>query len=141
MELGDFILEFDQIFSRVAPVRPDVLGEIIRLGTAMGGRPGTFAGLAGMGDLMATCTSSLSRNHTVGEQLGKGRTVQEIVSDMNQVAEGIKSSKIVMELADQYDVQMPIAHEVYKVCHEGATARQAFRGLLRHETGSEAEPG
>ncbi len=117
------------------------LAEIIRLGTAMGGRARTFAGLAGMGDLMATCTSSLSRNHTVGEQLGKGRTVDEIVADMNQVAEGIKSSKIVMELAELYHVKMPIAEEVYKVCHEGATARQAFRGLLRHETGSEAEPG
>lgn len=117
------------------------LAEIIRLGTAMGGQEATFAGLAGMGDLMATCTSQLSRNHHVGEELGKGKTVKQIVDDMNQVAEGIKSSKIVMELAEEYGIDMPIAHEVYKVCHEGSTAREAFRGLLRHETGSEAEPG
>ncbi len=117
------------------------LAEISRLGVAMGGDPSTFAGLAGLGDLMATCTSSLSRNHHVGEELGKGRTIDEIIADMNQVAEGINSSKIVMELADQYGVEMPIAHEVYKVCHEGSTATRAFRGLLRSESGSEADPG
>ncbi len=117
------------------------LAEISRLGVAMGGDPATFAGLAGLGDLMATCTSSLSRNHHVGEELGKGRTVDEIIADMNQVAEGINSSKIVMELADEYSVEMPIAHEVYKVCHEGSTATRAFRGLLRSESGSEADPG
>ena len=117
------------------------LAEISRLGVAMGGEPATFAGLAGLGDLMATCTSSLSRNHHVGEELGKGRTVDEIIAEMNQVAEGINSSKIVMELANEYRVEMPIAHEVFKVCHEGSTATRAFRGLLRSQTGSEAEPG
>ncbi len=117
------------------------LAEITRLGVAMGGQPLTFAGLAGLGDLMATCTSSLSRNHHVGEELGKGRTVDEIIKEMNQVAEGINSSAIVMELAEKYSVEMPIAEEVYKVCHKGNTARQAFRGLLRAETRSEAEPG
>ena len=117
------------------------LAEISRLGVAMGGEPATFAGLAGLGDLMATCTSSLSRNHHVGEELGKGRTVDEIIAEMNQVAEGINSSKIVMELANEYGVEMPIAHEVFKVCHEGSTATRAFRGLLRSQTGSEAEPG
>jgi len=117
------------------------LAEITRLGMVMGGRRRTFAGLAGMGDMMATCTSSLSRNHTVGEELGKGRAIDEIITEMNQVAEGINSSKIVMELAGQYNIEMPIAHEVYKVCHEGASARNAFRGLLRTKTRSEAEPG
>ncbi len=117
------------------------LAEISRLGVAMGGNPATFAGLAGLGDLMATCTSSLSRNHHVGEELGKGRTVDEIIADMNQVAEGINSSKIVMELAEEYGVEMPIAHEVYRVCHEGSNARRAFRGLLRNLPGSEADPG
>lgn len=117
------------------------LAEVSRLGVAMGGDPATFAGLAGLGDLMATCTSSLSRNHHVGEELGKGRTVEEIIADMNQVAEGINSSKIVMELAQEYGVEMPIAHEVYRVCHEGSSARRAFRGLLRNDPGSEADPG
>ncbi len=117
------------------------LAEMTRLGTVMGGRARTFAGLAGMGDMMATCTSELSRNHHVGVELGKGRTIDEIIADMNQVAEGVKTSKVVMELAKQYDIEMPISHEVYKVCHEGSSARQAFRGLLRTASGSEADPG
>ncbi len=117
------------------------LSEIIRLGSAMGGRPETFAGLAGLGDLMATCTSSLSRNHHVGEELGKGKSIEQIIEEMNQVAEGVNSSKIVKDLAEKHGISMPIAHEVYKVCHEGSTARQAFRGLLRHGTGAESEPG
>ncbi|MEO1027971.1 MAG: NAD(P)H-dependent glycerol-3-phosphate dehydrogenase [Pseudomonadota bacterium] len=117
------------------------LAEITRLGVAMGGRPETFAGLAGLGDLMATCTSTLSRNHTVGVALGKGRTVQEIIDEMNQVAEGVNSSKIVYEFSQEYNIRMPIVEEVYKVCHQGSTARRAFRGLLRMEHGSEAEPG
>ncbi len=117
------------------------LAEITRLGVAMGGRAETFSGLAGLGDLMATCTSSLSRNHHVGEQLGKGQSVDQIIQDMNQVAEGINSSRIVKDLAEQHGIEMPIAHEVYKVCHEGSTANRAFRGLLRVETRSEADPG
>ncbi len=117
------------------------LAEITRLGVAMGGEAVTFAGLAGLGDLLATCTSSLSRNHHVGYELGKGRKLNEIVEEMNQVAEGIKSSKIVMELGEKYGVEMPIAHEVYKVCHEGSTAQRAFRGLLRFESQTELEPG
>lgn len=117
------------------------LAEMTRLGVAMGGRPETFAGLAGMGDMLATCTSSLSRNHHVGEQLGKGRKLNDIIAEMNMVAEGVKSSKAVMEIAEELDVDMPIAREVYKVCHEGSTARRAFRGLLRQEIRSEADPG
>ena len=117
------------------------LAEMTRLGMAMGGRPETFAGLAGMGDMIATCTSSLSRNHHVGEELGKGRKLDDIIDEMNMVAEGVKSSRVVMELSEEYDVDMPIAREVFRVCHEGSTARRAFRGLLRQGTGSEADPG
>ena len=117
------------------------LAEITRLGVAMGGEAQTFAGLAGLGDLMATSTSSLSRNHTVGEKLGKGMMIDEIISEMNQVAEGVNSSKIVIELARKHGIEMPIAEEVYKVCHEGSTARRAFHGLLRTQTGSEDDPG
>ena len=117
------------------------LAEITRLGVAMGGETHTFAGLAGLGDLMATSTSSLSRNHTVGEKLGQGMKIDEIIDEMNQVAEGVNSSKIVMELAEEHGLEMPIAEEVYKVCHEGSTARRAFRGLLRTQTGSEDDPG
>ncbi len=75
------------------------LAEITRLGVALGGSPLTFAGLAGMGDLIATCISPQSRNRHVGEQLGEGRTIDEIIDEMNQVAEGVKSCRVVQELA------------------------------------------
>ena len=85
------------------------LAELSRLGEAMGGQFVTFSGLAGMGDLLATCMSPQSRNRYVGEQLGRGRTIDEIIADMNMVAEGVKTCRVVMELAEEYGVEMPIA--------------------------------
>ena len=117
------------------------LAELTRLGVAMGGQPATFAGLTGMGDLVATCISPLSRNRHVGMQLGKGRSLTEIIDEMSMVAEGVKTCSVVMELAKEYDLEMPITSEVYKVVNEGNTVRDAFKGLLRMATGSEAEPG
>ncbi|MEL6657359.1 MAG: NAD(P)H-dependent glycerol-3-phosphate dehydrogenase [Bacteroidota bacterium] len=117
------------------------LAELTRLGVAMGGQPGTFAGLAGMGDLVATCSSEKSRNRTVGYQLGLGRKIADIIADMAEVAEGVKTAKVVMDLAKKYDINMPIAESVYKVLYENSTARQEFRGLLRMDIGSEAGPG
>ena len=117
------------------------LAELTRLGVAMGGRAETFYGLAGMGALIATCTSRQSRNRHVGEQLGKGRTIDEIIADMHMVAEGVKTCRVVMELGKRYGVPMPIAREVYGVVHEGRTPRQAYRGLIRHMPGTEGEPG
>jgi glycerol-3-phosphate dehydrogenase (NAD(P)+) len=116
------------------------LAENTRLGVAMGGKPATFAGLAGMGDLVATCTSPQSRNRHVGVELGKGRHIDEIIADMFMVAEGVKSAPVVMDLAYQYSVEMPLAYEVFEVVQGRSTARRAFRGLLRHSAGSEAEP-
>jgi glycerol-3-phosphate dehydrogenase (NAD(P)+) len=117
------------------------LAEVTRLGVAMGGQPETFAGLAGMGDMIATCTSPQSRNRHVGIQLGKGRNMDEIISEMVMVAEGAKSAPAVMALAEQYGVEMPIARDVYRVLSGDATASRAFRGLLRVEAGAESEPG
>jgi len=117
------------------------LAELTRLGVAMGGKPQTLAGLAGMGDLVATCTSKQSRNRYVGEQIAKGRTIAEITAEMHNVAEGVKASSVVMELARRHGIEMPIAREVYGVIHEGRTAQQAFRGLVRQRPGSEDEPG
>jgi glycerol-3-phosphate dehydrogenase (NAD(P)+) len=108
-----------------------------RLGVAIGGDRHTFAGLAGMGDLLATCISPLSRNRHVGEELAKGRTLDEITGEMNTVAEGVKTSRVVMELADRHGVEMPIAYEVYCVVNEGRTPQEAFRGLLRTEPTTE----
>lgn len=116
------------------------LAEISRLGETMGGQFATFSGLAGMGDLMATCMSPQSRNRFVGEQLGRGRTIEEIIEEMNMVAEGVKTSRVVMELAAEHGVEMPISHEVFKVCHEGATAVDAYRGLIRHQDGGVEHP-
>jgi glycerol-3-phosphate dehydrogenase (NAD(P)+) len=113
------------------------LAEMTRLGVAIGGDRHTFAGLAGMGDLLATCISPLSRNRYVGEELAKGRTLDEITEEMNMVAEGIKTSGVVMELAERHGVEMPIAHEVYCVVNEGRTPQEAFRGLLRTEPTTE----
>ena len=117
------------------------LAEITRLGVAMGGRAETFAGLAGMGDMIATCTSPQSRNRHVGIQLGMGRNMQDIISEMVMVAEGVKSAPAVLALAEQYDVEMPIARDVYRVLSGDASASRAFRGLLRVEAGAESEPG
>ena len=117
------------------------LAELTRLGVAMGGKPATFAGLAGMGDLVATCISSLSRNRYVGCELGKGRSLDEIIEEMSMVAEGVKTCGVVMELAKEYNVEMPITSEVYKVITDGNTVMDAFKGLLRKRSGSEAEPG
>ena len=114
------------------------LAEITRLGTAMGGEQLTFAGLTGLGDLMATCMSPLSRNRRVGEELARGGAIAEITADMNQVAEGVKTARVVVELAEQYEVAMPIAAEVDAVVNEGRSAEEAFRGLRRVQPRSEA---
>jgi len=117
------------------------LAEVTRLGVAMGGRAETFAGLAGMGDMIATCTSPQSRNRHVGVELGKGRSMQEIVDEMVMVAEGAKSAPAVMALAEKYGIEMPIAKDVYQVLSGDDTASRAFRGLLRVTAGAECEPG
>ncbi|UAM96553.1 NAD(P)H-dependent glycerol-3-phosphate dehydrogenase [Polaribacter litorisediminis] len=117
------------------------LAELTRLGIAMGGKKSTFSGLAGMGDLVATCSSAKSRNHHVGFQLGRGKSLEQIIEEMNEVAEGVKTAKVVMELAKDYKVDMPISKEIYKVLYEGNTVSDAFKGLIRYEIGSEQEPG
>jgi glycerol-3-phosphate dehydrogenase (NAD(P)+) len=114
------------------------LAEITRLGTAMGGKRRTFAGLTGLGDLMATCISPLSRNRRVGEELARGKSLEQIVTEMNQVAEGVKTARTVMELAEEYGVAMPIAAEVDAVINQGRSPRDAYRGLRRVAAESES---
>ncbi|MDX1732989.1 MAG: NAD(P)H-dependent glycerol-3-phosphate dehydrogenase [Halioglobus sp.] len=117
------------------------LAEMTRLGVAMGGQAETFAGLAGMGDMIATCTSPQSRNHYVGVELGKGRELQDILDEMVMVAEGVKSAPAVMALSQEFGVEMPIASEVYRVLSGESNSSRAFRGLLRVVAGAESEPG
>ena len=109
------------------------LAELTRLGLAMGGDPMTFAGMAGMGDLIATCISPQSRNRHVGEELGKGRTIDDVVSEMNMVAEGVKAAPVAVELAEELGVEMPIAREVAAVCAGECTALDAYRHLLTRD--------
>jgi len=113
------------------------LAEIARLAVEKGADPLTMAGLAGMGDLVLTCTGSLSRNRTVGFELGKGRTLQEILDTLGQVAEGVKTTKSAHELGQKLGVQMPITDEVYRVLYEDKPAKQAVFDLmtrpLKHE--------
>jgi len=101
------------------------LAEIARLGAALGADQHTFAGLAGMGDLVTTCSSPLSRNRTFGEKLGRGIPLAEIMAGTNQVAEGVKSSKSVLELARAHSVEMPITEVVAAVVYEGLDVGQA----------------
>ena len=114
------------------------LAELTRLGVAMGGEPLTFAGLAGMGDLIATCVSSQSRNNRVGTELGKGRSLDDIISEMNMVAEGVKTTRAVLDLAEKYAIEMPIAHQVGRVLYEGARPRDAVLALMTREAKAEA---
>jgi glycerol-3-phosphate dehydrogenase (NAD(P)+) len=107
------------------------LAELSRLGVALGGSAPTFAGLAGMGDLVATCSSGQSRNRHVGVQLGKGRCLTDIIDEMDMVAEGVKTSRVVCELARGHGVEMPIADQVEAVCHGGRTAAEALGALMQ----------
>ena len=93
-----------------------------------------------MGDLVATCTSPQSRNRHVGERLARGQALEDVIAEMKMVAEGVKSVPAVMELASELGIDMPITHEVYRVLYQGGTPGQAFRGLLRRESGAESDP-
>lgn len=124
----------------LAAVMTRGLAEVTRLGVALGGDPATFSGLAGMGDLLATCMSSQSRNRYVGEQLGQGRTIEEIAAEMDQVAEGVKSAPIVCEIAEEHGVYMPIAEQVRACVQDGRSARHAYAGLVNNPAAREIDP-
>ncbi|MHB1130760.1 MAG: NAD(P)H-dependent glycerol-3-phosphate dehydrogenase [Chloroflexota bacterium] len=109
------------------------LAEIARLGLAMGANPLTFAGLAGVGDLMATCASRLSRNRHFGEELGRGRPLAEIQTSMDQVAEGVPTTAAAKQLANRFGVEMPIAERMYAVLFSGASPRAAVAELMTRD--------
>jgi glycerol-3-phosphate dehydrogenase (NAD(P)+) len=115
------------------------LAELTRLGVALGGEIQTFAGLAGVGDLVATCISPQSRNRFVGEQLGLGRSLPAILADMNMVAEGVKTARTAMDLAARHGVEMPICGIIQRVLDGEISATDAYRGL--RQAGREADPG
>lgn len=109
------------------------LAEMARLGMAMGGSLPTFSGLAGMGDLVLTCTGGLSRNRTLGTRLGKGEKLDEIMSKAKTVAEGVKTAKAARNLAKKYNVEMPVVEEVYKLLYEGKDPKTTVKDLMSRE--------
>jgi glycerol-3-phosphate dehydrogenase (NAD(P)+) len=113
------------------------LAEMARLGAALGADQHTFAGLAGMGDLVVTCSSPLSRNRTFGEKLGRGMTLAEVVATTRQVAEGVKSSQSILELARRHGVEMPITEVIGAVMHQGLEVSQAAMLLASRSPGPE----
>lgn len=106
------------------------LAEISRLGVALGADPRTFAGLSGMGDLVLTCTGALSRNRTVGVQLGEGKKLEDIIRSTKMVAEGVKTTKAAYELAAEHNVEMPIVDQVYQLLYRDKDPRQAVTDLM-----------
>jgi len=115
------------------------LTEIAALGVALGANPLTFAGLTGLGDLIATCSSPLSRNHYVGVELTKGRPLDEITASMSGVAEGLNTTIVARKLAWQLDVEMPITEKIYQVLYHGLSPRQAALELMEAQAGHELE--
>ncbi|HEY0674510.1 MAG TPA: NAD(P)H-dependent glycerol-3-phosphate dehydrogenase, partial [Longimicrobiales bacterium] len=109
------------------------LAEITRLGVARGANPLTFSGLAGMGDLILTCTGELSRNRSVGVALGQGKSIEEILGGMYMVAEGVETTRAAHALAQRAGIEMPIVAEVHGVLFEGRTAREALENLMLRE--------
>ncbi|MBC7894627.1 MAG: NAD(P)-dependent glycerol-3-phosphate dehydrogenase [Cytophagaceae bacterium] len=116
------------------------LAEMTRIGAAVGARPDTFAGLAGMGDLVLTCTGALSRNRAVGIEVGKGRSLADVLAGKESVAEGVVTASSALALAERHDVEMPIARAVARVLFEGCSARDAIAGLMGRELRPERDP-
>lgn len=109
------------------------LAEISRLGTGMGASPLTFAGLSGMGDLVVTCTSRLSRNRAVGERIGHGESIDDILGSMQQVAEGVRNARCAQALAQSLDIDVPITDQVCAMLHEGRSPHDAVTSLLSRD--------
>ncbi len=115
------------------------LVELMRLGVALGAKNETMMGLAGMGDLVLTCTDDLSRNRRMGLALASGMTVEEAKVEIQQVVEGVLAAEAVKEVADKLDIEMPICHQVYRILYEGASPREAVGALMGRELKSEQE--
>jgi len=113
------------------------LSELVRIAIRKGANPLTLSGLAGMGDLVLTCTGDLSRNRTVGLNLGRGRCVQEVLAGMKQVAEGVRTAKSVHDLSKKLGVDVPIHEAIYRILYEGLPVKQAMAELTRRELKSE----
>ncbi len=110
-----------------------------RLGLKLGANPRTFAGIAGVGDLVLTCTGDVSRNHTVGKKIGEGMKLNEILSEMRMVAEGVKTARSVYNLSRKLGVEMPISHEVYHVLYDNISPKEALHRLMTRDLKQELD--
>ncbi len=124
--------------SRVALITRG-MAEITRMGVALGAHPQTFAGLSGMGDLVLTCSGDASRNRRVGLALGRGRSMPDILDEMTQVAEGVKTTKVAHQLAGKLGVAAPITEAMYAIIHAGVPVREAIQAMLARPTRSERD--
>jgi len=115
------------------------LTEIRRLGLKLGANPRTFAGIAGVGDLVLTCTGNVSRNHTVGKKIGEGMKLNDILSEMRMVAEGVKTAKSVYNLSKSLGVEMPICQEVYHILYDGISPKEAVYRLMTRDLKQELD--
>ena len=116
------------------------IAEMSRLGKRLGGKKETFSGLSGVGDLIVTCTSKHSRNRFVGEELGKGRKLDEIIKSMNMVvAEGVKTCEAAYALSERWNVDTPLIHGIYAAIHDGRDAREVVRELMTRKAKNEEE--
>jgi glycerol-3-phosphate dehydrogenase (NAD(P)+) len=115
------------------------LAEITRLGRAMGAKPQTLGGSAGLGDLVLTCTGDLSRNHTVGKKIGQGMKLQEVLMDMRMVAEGVKTADSVYNLSQRMKVEMPICQAVYRILYAGLEPELAVQQLMTRDLKNELD--
>jgi glycerol-3-phosphate dehydrogenase (NAD(P)+) len=124
--------------TRIALINRGLI-ELMRLGVALGAKQETFMGLAGMGDLVLTCTDDLSRNRRMGLALAAGKTVEEAQDEIQQVVEGVKAAKAVHDVAEKLGIEMPIVNQVYRILYEGATPREAVGALMSRELKAESE--
>ena len=113
------------------------MAEIVRVGTALGAKPSTFWGLSGMGDLIATCSSPLSRNHTVGRMLAKGKKIDDILAELGSVAEGVKTSKAICELSEKLNIDTPISHAIYEAVYSKENSKEIFMNLMSRQLKAE----
>ncbi|MCU0525066.1 MAG: NAD(P)H-dependent glycerol-3-phosphate dehydrogenase [Elainella sp. Prado103] len=114
------------------------LAEMIRVGTQLGGQPETFFGLSGLGDLLATCTSFLSRNYRVGYGLAQGKTLEQILTELQSTAEGVNTTNVLIELADRKGIIVPVSRQVYRLLNGQITAQQAVEALMERDLKQEA---
>ena len=115
------------------------LVEIRRLGLALSAQPRTFTGLAGVGDLILTCTGDLSRNHTIGKQIGEGKQLKQLLAEMHMVAEGVKTARSVYNLSNKMGVEMPISHAIYRVLYENLNPKTALNQLMTRDLKQELD--